>query len=616
MDDYRSLTEDEITRLEDRGCSAEDWTAINVDEDFQPDHITNVDFYGEVSIGVFDKNIEVDEGFLKHSGISNAVLKDVSVGDNSLIEGTGNYINNYDISEGCYISNVGKISCSPDATFGEGNIISVKDEGGNGNVMIFSALSSQLASVMVSNAGDKTFTNALRQSIRKYITSQRPKRGLIGYRAKIINTTEITNTIINDDCEISGASRISECSILSTPEASSYIGNNVIADYCIIQAGASILDGANVNNCFVGEACHIGKGATAETSLFFANSYIDNGETCAAFCGPFTVSHHKSTLLIGGEYSFYNAGSNTNFSNHAYKMGPIHYGTMERGSKTASGAHILWPATIGSFSMCMGKIATHPQCKELPFSYIFGYGKETRIIPGRNLVTVGTYRDIHKWVKRDMRPHTSRLSLINFNRLNPVTILECLDGIKILKRMQTEPGDSDDEYCYNGTIINSKTVEKAIRYYEMAITLFIGDVITTQPLRLPDGCIGTGEWTDLSGMVAPKSEIDQLISNISSGNDDDIIIIADEMENIFRQYDDYVWNFTYHLISSYYNLDTITDEDITKLKGKYKYTVSEWTSLICRDAEKEYELGDVNEEMLNDFLDKIKEEDKSINEKE
>ncbi|NAW49767.1 DUF4954 family protein, partial [Salmonella sp. gx-f5] len=82
------------------------------------------------------------------------------------------------------------------------------------------------------------------------------------------------------------------------------------------------------------------------------NSYMSNGEACAAFCGPFTASHHKSSLLIGGMFSFYNAGSATNFSNHAYKMGPMHWGILERGSKTASGAYLLMPATLGTYSVC------------------------------------------------------------------------------------------------------------------------------------------------------------------------------------------------------------------------------------------------------------------------
>ena len=117
-----------------------------------------------------------------------------------------------------------------------------------------------------------------------------------------------------------------------------------------------ILNSAKISNCFVGEACCITNGFTAESSVFFANCHMANGEACAAFCGPFTSSHHKSSLLIGGMFSFYNAGSATNFSNHAYKMGPIHYGTLERGCKTASGAYLLMPAKIGTFSVCFGKL--------------------------------------------------------------------------------------------------------------------------------------------------------------------------------------------------------------------------------------------------------------------
>ena len=91
----RLLTEEEIGLLEDYGCTAEDWTAINVSEDFKPTYIHNVSFYGNIELGVFEKNIEVSKGFQKHSGIRNATLRNVSIGDNSLVENIGNYIHNY-----------------------------------------------------------------------------------------------------------------------------------------------------------------------------------------------------------------------------------------------------------------------------------------------------------------------------------------------------------------------------------------------------------------------------------------------------------------------------------------------------------------------------------------
>ena len=81
--------------------------------------------YGDVCIGVFEKNVEVSKGFCKHSGISNATLRNVTVGDNCLIENVGNYINNYNIGDDCYISNVSTIETTEGATYGEGNLISV-----------------------------------------------------------------------------------------------------------------------------------------------------------------------------------------------------------------------------------------------------------------------------------------------------------------------------------------------------------------------------------------------------------------------------------------------------------------------------------------------------------
>ena len=84
-----------------------------------------------------------------------------------------------------------------------------------------------------------------------------------------------------------------------------------------------------------------GKQFSAENSVFFANSEAFHGEAVSVFGGPYTVTHHKSSLLIAGMYSFFNAGSGTNQSNHMYKLGPVHQGILERGSKTGSFAYLL-----------------------------------------------------------------------------------------------------------------------------------------------------------------------------------------------------------------------------------------------------------------------------------
>ena len=454
----RQLSDEEIRILEDRNCWAEDWTNVHVSDDFKPNYMHRVMLYGEVSIGDFDKNIEVSRGFMKHSGINNATLRNVTIGDNCLIENIGGFINNYTIGDDCYISNVNAMETTDGATYGEGNLISVLNEVGDGNVILFSELNSQFAAFMAKHFCDKSLKDAIRRLINEEIARKRHEQAYIGNNVKILNTKEITNTIVYDDCEINGASRLSDCTILSSPVSNVYIGTGVICENSIISEGSSIINSVKIQDCFIGEACQISNGFTASSSVFFANSYMSNGEACAAFCGPFTASHHKSSLLIGGQFSFYNAGSATNFSNHAYKMGPIHHGVLERGTKTASGAYILMPAHIGTFSVCFGKLMYHPDTRYLPFSYLIAYGDTMYLSPGRNITTVGLYRDIRKWPKRDVRPVGSQKSIVNFDWLSPFSVGEIVEGKQILEKLRDACGENVATYTYHNYVINASNI--------------------------------------------------------------------------------------------------------------------------------------------------------------
>ncbi|MBO5186385.1 MAG: DUF4954 family protein [Prevotella sp.] len=604
-DNYRSLTLDEITTLENNGCTAEDWNTVYVAEDFTPDHIRRVAFYGEVSLGVFDKHIEVEEGFSRHSGLSNATLRNVTVGDNCLIENIGNHISGYTIGEECYISNVGVMTTVDGATYGCGNIISVMNEAGDGNVILYDGLTSQMAAFMVEAADDKELWTALKDMIKRHVDSRRPAQGTVGYRVKIVNSREIVNVCVSDDCEINCASRLVDCTLAGSIDSGVYIGNDVICENTIVSAGASVLNGAKVDNCFVGEACHIGKGFSAESSVFFANSYMDNGEACAAFCGPFTVSHHKSTLLIGARLSFYNAGSGTNYSNHAYKIGPVHYGTLERGSKTASGAHILMPATIGAFSMCMGKISNHPDTSCLPFSYVIASGDNTFVVPGCNLATVGTYRDTAKWPKRDMRPHADKRSIVNFDWLNPYTIRSMAAGKRMLEKLRSEQGDDAAEYSYGGCTIRHGSLVKGMMLYDMALKMYFSEVVKDSSCCLPSGTEGTGEWTDLAGLLAPKSEKDRLADDIKAGTVDSVGKTEARFIEMHARYADYRWNMTYGLLLDYYDIETLTADDTERIIAEGDTARKAWLAAIARDAEKEAALGDVSDSVIGDFLANI-----------
>lgn len=607
---YRSLTFEEIEILESNSCWAEDWSRVEVAEDgFQAKFFHRVMFYGDVQLGSVQKEVEITKGFVKHSGINDATLRNVTVGNDCLIEKVGNYINNYTIGDDCLISNISVMETTEGATYGEGNLISVLNEVGDGNVIFFHDLNSQFAAFMVKHFNDKDLKNAIRRLVKEEIARTNPERGTIGNNVKIVNTKEITNTVIQDDCEISGASRLSDCTILSSEYASVYIGTGVICENSIISDGSSIVNSVKMQDCFVGEACQISNGFTASQSVFFANSFMSNGEACAAFCGPFCASHHKSSLLIGGMFSFYNAGSGTNFSNHAYKMGPMHWGILERGTKTASGSYLLMPATIGTFSVCFGKLMHHPNTTALPFSYLIAEADKMYLVPGRNITTVGLYRDIRKWPKRDMRPQQTQKSIVNFDWLSPYSVGEILQGKKILENLRQASGDNVSSYNYHEYVINATSLRKGIKYYDIALRIYMGAVLKRAHkwgfFGKPQTEVGLGRWDDLSGLLLPVSEERRLIEDIKSGSLETIEEVVNRFREINENYRIYQWAWTYRMILEYYGINEISPEDDARIKQDYIEARRAWIAEIKKDAEKEFEMGDVDREVFESFVNSL-----------
>ena len=585
----RKLNENEIAALKSQGCTAEDWQDITVADDFCTDYIHNVCFYGEVTLSTFTGKIEVADGFAKHSGIRRATLRNCVIGDNCLIE------------------DVDCINTTPNASFGEGHVISVLNEVGDGNVMIFDGLNSQLASLMVKYEQDKEFTGIVRRLITKSIAEHSLAVTTIGNNVRITRAHEITNCHISDGCIIDGAHRLRDCTLKSIPSAVVTIGVGVICQNSVIYNGSSITNAAKLENCFVGEACKITDGFTAENSLFFANCYMSNGEACAAFCGPFSASHHKSSLLIGGMFSFYNAGSGTNFSNHAYKMGPMHWGVLERGTKTASGGYILMPAQIGTFSVCFGKLMHHPDTRKLPFSYLIAYGDDMYLVPGRNLTTVGLYRDIRKWPKRDRRHDRGKNSIVNFDWLSPFSVGGIMVAKRTLEALREVSGDVAT-YNFHDYVIKNSSLKKGIKYYDIALRIYMGAVMKRHRLERPASPTGTGKWSDLSGLLIPLSEEQRIVAAIKDGSLSSIHDIREEFVRANDNYAEYRWAWSYRLICEYYGIDEITEETAARVHEDYIQARRAWIAEIRKDAKKEFELGDIDQSVLDDFMAQLDQE--------
>ena len=602
---YRQLTIEEQTQLIKQGCTATDWAKVGVVEGFMPEYVQNVAFSGEVRLGRFERVFVQPGGFEVHSGVYHARLHNVTVGDDCYIDRIHNYIANYEIGDNVFIENTNLIVVDGETSFGNGVRVPVMNEAGGREVPIYDNLSAHLAYILTLYRHERELIIELERLIADYVEKQKGEVGKIGNNVRIVNCGTIKNVRIGDCATLGGVSKLKNGSINSNCCAPVHIGSGVKCNDFILCSGVDITDSTLVSRCFVGQGTVMGKHYSALDSLFFSNCQGFHGEATAIFAGPYTVSHHKSSLLIAGMYSFLNAGSGSNQSNHMYKLGPIHQGMAERGSKTTSDSYILWPARIGAFTLVMGRHTKHSDTSELPFSYLIENATESYLVPGVNLRSVGTVRDAQKWPKRDNRKDLVKIDHINFNLLSPYTIQKMYRAVDLLRGIQQMAGANNEVYSYQNCRIKNSSLVRGVELYEMAITKFLGNSLisrigkepikTVEELRdrlVPTYTIGSGEWLDVSGLIAPQSEIDSLVKNIAASSLT-LKEIEQKFAEMYKNYYDYEWTWAYDKLLYHWgkSIEEIEIEDLIEVIEAWKKAVVALDKKLYNDAKKEFDLN-------------------------
>lgn len=609
MKEYIGLSAGQIAELKQQGCQCDDWSQVTVDPEIEVKYIRNSRFSGECRLGKFENTVTMPGGLHKHSGIFNCTLHNTTVGDNSVVENVRNYIANYDIGSDCFICNVDLILCEQGATFGNGVEVAVLNETGGREVTIHAGLTAHEAYMEAMYRHRPDLVQRLKAFASELTEQLKSDRGHIGAHCVIVDTGYIKNMYLGDYTQIEGAARLKNGSLMSDKEQPIHIGCGVIADDFIVQNGSKIEDNTTLSRVFVGQSCTLGHGYSASDSLFFCNCQEENGEACAIFAGPFTVTHHKSSLLIAGMFSFMNAGSGSNQSNHMYKLGPIHQGVLERGSKTASDSYILWPARIGAFSLVMGRHSSNPDTSALPFSYLIEKKGTTYLAPAINLRSVGTIRDAQKWPKRDKRLPEGRLDQINFNLLSPYTISRMVRGLEVLTQLKELSGATSDTYAYQSARITNSSLEKGIQLYNMGITKFLGNSLITrleeiwhegitenelmEALKPDEMTPGHGEWLDISGLIVPKSCIIELMDDVEGGRVESLMEFNNRLQYLHQKYYQMEWVWSYDLLLSYFKLEPeqLTIACLKNIIQQWCDAVVGLDNMLYSDAHKEFSLS-------------------------
>lgn len=600
----RKLSAREISSLQNQGCICEEWNLVEVGSSFNPLALWNVSLSGKIRLGEFQKDIRLPGEITVPSGISNCCIHNCKIGDNVYINNV-KMLSNYEIGNDVIMENLDSVIVEGVTSFGNGTQLDIVNEAGGRSLKIFDKLSANIAYLLVFYRHKEQFIKKLEEMVDEYIISKKSSTGAIQSGAILLNCGPITNVQIGPGAVITGIAELKEGTIASCQEDPAKVGTGVIARNFIILSGAKVDDASLISSSFIGQGVKIGKQYSTENSAFFANSEVFHGEACSIFAGPYTASHHKSTLLIAGYFSFFNAGSSSNQSNHMYKLGPIHQGIIERGSKTGSSSYLLWPSRVGAFTTVLGKHYVNFDSSELPFSYISEEDGKSFITPAMNMFTAGTRRDSQKWQARDRRKDPEKLDLINFDIFSPYCVSKMVRAVNILNELYSNTPKDKEVINYKGINIKRLMLKASRKYYEMGIKIFIGNSIVKHLENLPikttwsqikfalsaDPDTKLTRWADIAGLLVPEETIKKLTEDIELGNVKTIEEMHIALCKIFKRYIINEWNWCAKLLEEQYNIKVkdITPELLKSIITEWKNNRIKLNNMIMQDAEKEFD---------------------------
>ncbi len=505
----RALTIAEQEALQQRGCLADDWSVVSVAEDFRVEQLRNVRFVGAVIIG------------------SNTTI-------------TSSTIGNYIIGSNCHIDSVLRMECRHTSTFGNGVMVSAVNENGGRSIPIYTELTAQIAYIMTMMRNRPRCIESLRAKVLREVETKSCNMARIGDDVTILGVKFIREVNIGSSTTIEGASHLENGTIVG----GSKIGVDVRAKDFILDSHAVVDSGACIERCFVGECSVLANGFMAVDSLFFANCHCENGEAAAIFAGPFTVSHHKSSLLIAGIFSFFNAGSGTNQSNHLFKSGAVHQSVHQRGSKFGSNAYVMSPAIEGPYTVILGRHSRHHDTQDMPFSYLIEEDGLSTLIPAIALTSYGTVRDTEKWQARDKRK--IKRDNIHFDEFNPFLTGKMLRGVDILTRFWEEDPEAK-QFTYNRTIIKATVIQRGIKLYNSAIAASLGVMLKggDYSSALAESL---GEWVDIAGQYMPAAVLERVlaVAEDASATLEDLKMMLDR---VAVEYKDMAAGYAYNILA-------------------------------------------------------------------
>ena len=108
----------------------------------------------------------------------------------------------------------------------------------------------------------------------------------------------------------------------------------------------------------------------------------------------------------------------------------------------------------------------------------------------------------------------------------------------------------------------------------------------------PDSAIGSGDWVDMAGLIAPKSEVTRLLNDIEKG-ELSLVDIQKRLVEMHANYYSYEWTWALEKLEQVWgcSVEQVTPDQIRKTVEEWKEAVVSLDKMVYNDARKEFDLN-------------------------
>ena len=554
---YRNLTDAEVTRLEALGNRADDWSVVLVSPTFDAECLRGNSFDGPVRLGAIARDTAATGGRALREGIYNSTLTDVTLGDHPTVHNVC-MLAGYTLGNNVTLLNIDEMTADADAEVW----LEPMNENGGRRLMPFSGMTIGDAYLWARYRGHKQLMQRLEEFTRKTLANG--AYGTVGDYCTIKNTKVIRNVAIRST--EGDRTLVDSCMVLS---------DGVVGSGCTLEYGVVAV------RFLLGEHVHLEFGLRLNDTVVGDNSTLARCEVGNSIIFPAHEQHHNNSFLIAGLVMGQSniAAGGTIGSNH--------------NSRTADGeiaaGRGFWPGLCCSFkhssrfaSYCLLAKADYPAELDItrPMARVNNNASSDclEVMPAYwwmyNMYAMD--RNSKKFAKRDKR--TVKAQHIEFDNLAPDTAEELLHGIELLDGWISA---SSDGRVYGEGMEKSKRRTVILKaeagreaYREMLTFYAMKSLVAAYGEALPPAELGSGErmaeWVNLGGQLVAASDMERLIADTESGAIDSWQALNARLDSLWQEYPRQRAAHAYKVLCHMAGTDTIDDAVWSRCLQKYK----------------------------------------------